>query len=191
MIIIIKAVWVVLLGMFMNEADLSGMSDPGFEPSSCSLDGTPFGEQLTEVSSTLVPEQNAAVNGGGVVVNNNREEEERKIAEEMAEVMKELQGVVGSDESSKRKLDAGTEGSNGDKKEDVDEDGGDQRNGDEGPTPAKKPHVANSIRESLPDLEKLWKPVEDDPNDFTAWTYLLQYVDQEVKDGFLRGLLKF
>lgn len=32
----------------------------------------------------------------------------------------------------------------------------------------------------LPDLDKYWKAVNDDPNDFTAWTYLLQYVEQEV-----------
>lgn len=38
--------------------------------------------------------------------------------------------------------------------------------------PEKKP---------LPDLDKYWKAVNDDPTDFTAWTYLLQYVDQEVR----------
>jgi pre-mRNA-processing factor 39 len=32
----------------------------------------------------------------------------------------------------------------------------------------------------LPDLDKYWKAVNDDTTDFTAWTYLLQYVDQEV-----------
>lgn len=32
----------------------------------------------------------------------------------------------------------------------------------------------------LPELEKYWKAVNDDPTDFTGWTYLLQYVDQEV-----------
>ncbi|CAG0883691.1 unnamed protein product [Darwinula stevensoni] len=31
----------------------------------------------------------------------------------------------------------------------------------------------------LKDLEKYWKPLKEDPNDFTGWTYLLQYVDQE------------
>lgn len=35
----------------------------------------------------------------------------------------------------------------------------------------------------LPDLDKYWKAVHDDPADFTGWTYLLQYVDQEV--GYL------
>lgn len=32
----------------------------------------------------------------------------------------------------------------------------------------------------LPELDKYWKAVNDDPTDFTGWTYLLQYVDQEV-----------
>ncbi|XP_017784067.1 PREDICTED: pre-mRNA-processing factor 39 [Nicrophorus vespilloides] len=31
----------------------------------------------------------------------------------------------------------------------------------------------------LPELDKYWKAVNDDPADFTGWTYLLQYVDQE------------
>ena len=31
----------------------------------------------------------------------------------------------------------------------------------------------------LPDLEKYWKSVHADPEDFNAWTYLLQYVDSE------------
>ena len=56
--------------------------------------------------------------------------------------------------------------------------------------------VACSVRDSLTDesatqpitenerelteLEKYWKPVKDNPSDFTGWTYLLQYVEQEV-----------
>lgn len=36
------------------------------------------------------------------------------------------------------------------------------------------------LPKSLPLLEKYWKAVKDDPNDFTGWTYLLQYVDQAV-----------
>lgn len=35
-------------------------------------------------------------------------------------------------------------------------------------------------KKTLPDLDKYWKVVNDDPTDFTGWTYLLQYVDQEV-----------
>lgn len=29
-------------------------------------------------------------------------------------------------------------------------------------------------------LGKYWKAVKDNPTDFTGWTYLLQYVEQEV-----------
>lgn len=31
----------------------------------------------------------------------------------------------------------------------------------------------------LPELDKYWKAVNDEPADFTGWTYLLQYVDHE------------
>uniref|UniRef100_A0A1A9WVH7 Pre-mRNA-processing factor 39 n=1 Tax=Glossina brevipalpis TaxID=37001 RepID=A0A1A9WVH7_9MUSC len=34
-------------------------------------------------------------------------------------------------------------------------------------------------RKKLPDLDKYWRAVKDDPADFTGWTYLLQYVDNE------------
>lgn len=34
----------------------------------------------------------------------------------------------------------------------------------------------------LPELEKYWKAVNDDPTNFTGWTYLLQYVDMEVSE---------
>lgn len=37
-----------------------------------------------------------------------------------------------------------------------------------------KPHP------KLPELEKYWKPVIEDATNFSGWTYLLQYVDQEV-----------
>uniref|UniRef100_A0A8C4NIM5 Pre-mRNA-processing factor 39 n=1 Tax=Eptatretus burgeri TaxID=7764 RepID=A0A8C4NIM5_EPTBU len=30
-----------------------------------------------------------------------------------------------------------------------------------------------------PEFEKYWKAVEENPQDFTGWTYLLQYVEQE------------
>lgn len=43
------------------------------------------------------------------------------------------------------------------------------------PSPKKK---------TLPELDKYWKAVNDDPSDFTGWTYLLQYVDQEVNNYF-------
>ena len=50
----------------------------------------------------------------------------------------------------------------------------------EGPTPAKKTNTEINVRKLLPELEKLWKPVEENPADFTSWTFLLQYVDHEV-----------
>lgn len=31
------------------------------------------------------------------------------------------------------------------------------------------------------EFEKLFKGVEENPEDFNAWVYLLQYVEQEVK----------
>lgn len=61
-------------------------------------------------------------------------------------------------------------------------------------TPAKKAALAAEAndksdvkpaspkKKSLPELEKYWKAVNEDPSDFTGWTYLLQYVDQEVSD---------
>lgn len=59
----------------------------------------------------------------------------------------------------------------------------------EGEAPAKKVATETvSVKEEdkgskpkkLPELDKYWKAVNDDPTDFTGWTYLLQYVDQEV-----------
>jgi len=48
-------------------------------------------------------------------------------------------------------------------------------------------------RKKTPELLKFWKAVEDDPNDFTGWTYLLQHADsagilehgREAYDRFL------
>lgn len=34
-------------------------------------------------------------------------------------------------------------------------------------------------RKKLPDLDKYWRAVKEDSTDFTGWTYLLQYVDNE------------
>ena len=31
------------------------------------------------------------------------------------------------------------------------------------------------------ELDKYWEAVNENPNDFTGWTYLLQYVEQEVR----------
>ncbi|XP_014218545.1 pre-mRNA-processing factor 39 isoform X2 [Copidosoma floridanum] len=66
-------------------------------------------------------------------------------------------GKKSKSESSKRKRNAEVDASND--KADV-----------KPPSPKKK---------TLPELEKYWKAVNDDPADFTGWTYLLQYVDQE------------
>lgn len=59
----------------------------------------------------------------------------------------------------------------------------------ENETPVKKPALdvdidkekdeKSSKPKKLPTLDKYWKAVNDDPADFTGWTYLLQYVDQE------------
>lgn len=48
--------------------------------------------------------------------------------------------------------------------------------------PPEKPEArpASPKKTTLPELDKYWKAVQDDPSDFTGWTYLLQYVDQEV-----------
>lgn len=35
-------------------------------------------------------------------------------------------------------------------------------------------------KQKAAELEKYWSTVEDNPMDFTGWTYLLQYVEQEV-----------
>jgi len=42
----------------------------------------------------------------------------------------------------------------------------------------------------LTELDKYWKVVEDNPSDFTGWTYLLQYVEQEVS-ATTPSLLKY
>uniref|UniRef100_A0A1Y1LQW5 Pre-mRNA-processing factor 39 n=1 Tax=Photinus pyralis TaxID=7054 RepID=A0A1Y1LQW5_PHOPY len=59
----------------------------------------------------------------------------------------------------------------------------------ENETPVKKPALDADVEKEkddksskpkkLPTLDKYWKAVNDDPADFTGWTYLLQYVDQE------------
>ncbi|XP_039757640.1 pre-mRNA-processing factor 39 isoform X1 [Pararge aegeria] len=55
------------------------------------------------------------------------------------------------------------------------------KNGESKPVPAeKRPSVDDKPKKkTLPELDKYWKVVNDDPTDFTGWTYLLQYVDQE------------
>lgn len=49
--------------------------------------------------------------------------------------------------------------------------------GDDSKSDAKP---ASPKKKTNTELEKYWKAVNEDPSDFTGWTYLLQYVDQEV-----------
>ena len=44
---------------------------------------------------------------------------------------------------------------------------------------------STTVKKRSPDLAKFWKAVEDDPKDFTGWTYLLQFVDTtgDIEDG--------
>ncbi|XP_045777059.1 pre-mRNA-processing factor 39 isoform X1 [Maniola jurtina] len=55
------------------------------------------------------------------------------------------------------------------------------KNGESKPVPAEKRSSVDDKpkKKTLPELDKYWKVVNDDPTDFTGWTYLLQYVDQE------------
>lgn len=69
----------------------------------------------------------------------------------------------------------------------------------ENEVPSKKPSLESSAEKEkeekppkpkkLPELDKYWKAVNDDPADFTGWTYLLQYVDQEV--SFFFSVIRF
>ena len=47
-------------------------------------------------------------------------------------------------------------------------------------TPVEPEVVAEESQKELTELDKYWKAVKDNPTDFTGWTYLLQYVEQEV-----------
>ena len=85
-------------------------------------------------------------------------------------------------EVTKRKLEE-DDGNSGEKSGEAEGQDGSET---EGPTPAKKTNTEINVRKLLPELEKLWKPVEENPADFTSWTFLLQYVDHEVR--IFRGL---
>ena len=50
--------------------------------------------------------------------------------------------------------------------------------------PPKVEEISEKDLYTSPELEKYWKAVKDNPADFTGWTYLLQYVEQEVMPGF-------
>jgi len=45
---------------------------------------------------------------------------------------------------------------------------------------AVKMKTAETSDKDLSELEQYWKAVRDNPTDFTGWTYLLQYIEQEV-----------
>ncbi|XP_071454184.1 pre-mRNA-processing factor 39 [Hetaerina americana] len=51
--------------------------------------------------------------------------------------------------------------------------------GSSGGTSTGSGAAPEKVKKALPELEKYWKAVKEDPSDFTGWTYLLQYVDQE------------
>ncbi|XP_051166626.1 pre-mRNA-processing factor 39 [Leptopilina boulardi] len=103
-------------------------------------------------------------------------EKKKKGLKKSAEKMTKVDGA------NKRKLNADGE---------YDPSSPTSENNDE--TPAKKVALASDTesdakletkpaspkKKSLPELEKYWKAVNEDPSDFTGWTYLLQYVDQE------------
>lgn len=62
------------------------------------------------------------------------------------------------------------------------------QNGESKPVPSEKRSSIDEKpkKKTLPELDKYWKVVNDDPTDFTGWTYLLQYVDQEVWTTWFR-----
>lgn len=49
----------------------------------------------------------------------------------------------------------------------------------EEPVEAEQSNEADAVEED-PELTKYWKTVNENPSDFTGWTYLLQYVEHEV-----------
>ena len=50
---------------------------------------------------------------------------------------------------------------------------------------SKSEEEVKEKKKRSPDLAKFWKAVEEDPTDFTGWTYLLQFVDTtgDIEDG--------
>ena len=59
------------------------------------------------------------------------------------------------------------------------------KNAEKSKSEEPKDDSAPKIKKRSPDLAKFWKAVEDDPKDFTGWTYLLQFVDTtgDIDDG--------
>ncbi|XP_015187611.1 PREDICTED: pre-mRNA-processing factor 39-like [Polistes dominula] len=108
---------------------------------------------------------------------------EKKRKSGIKSVNKTMEKKVKTEGGNKRKLNAEGE---------YDPSSPTSENNDE--TPAKKVALSNEAelgdnkqdikpaspkKKTLPELEKYWKAVNEDPSDFTGWTYLLQYVDQE------------
>jgi len=85
--------------------------------------------------------------------------------------------------AKKAKPDENVDEESNDSKKDSKKESGSDDNSDEKKTKKQR----------SPDLAKFWKAVEDDPQDFTGWTYLLQFVDttgdifdgREAYDAFL------
>lgn len=68
-----------------------------------------------------------------------------------------------------------------DKERDKDKDGSNSNSNREKEKDKEREKDKEKERKKLPDLEKYWRTVKNDPADFTGWTYLLQYVDNEVR----------
>ena len=61
---------------------------------------------------------------------------------------------------------------------------------DEDIKPKQLTEVEKEKAKKTRELEKYWRPVKANPMDFTGWTYLLQYVEQEVISHRASILLK-
>lgn len=67
--------------------------------------------------------------------------------------------------------------------EETSEENGSAPEAQTGPDPASypMPQTADNEEGELPaDFERLWNAAHDNPQDFTSWTDLLQYCEQEV-----------
>lgn len=56
---------------------------------------------------------------------------------------------------------------------------------EEVPAPEVEKTAADPEESFPPEFEKFWNVVETNPQDFTGWVYLLQYVEQEVSISVL------
>ncbi|XP_031640349.1 pre-mRNA-processing factor 39 isoform X2 [Contarinia nasturtii] len=79
----------------------------------------------------------------------------------------------------KRKIDGGKEGENADDNADTPKKRAKAEVDSKEPEKSNEASDKTTQKKTLPDLDRYWKAVNDDPSDFTAWTYLLQYVEQE------------